>query len=172
MASSAVPARHEQPLPPASLTRTAQRAVRYVQESNAPATLRGRQSDWRGFTAWCREHDLRAMPAHADTVGLYITAMAERGCRPATIGRHLSTISVMHANAGHESPTKSEAVRRCWKGIRRSLGVAPRPKAPLSTDEVRRMVGALPDLLLGVRDRAPPPTRVRVWFPSVRARRP
>jgi hypothetical protein len=94
------------------------------------------------------------MPAHADTVGLYITSMAERGCRPATIGRHLSTISVMHAQAGHESPTKADAVRRCWKGIRRSLGVAPRPKAPLSTDEVRRMVGALPDRLLGVRDRA------------------
>jgi integrase len=131
-----------------------ERAGRYILESSAPATIRGRRSDWRAFAAWCAGHDLPALPASPDAVALYVTSMAERGSRPATIARHLSSIASVHAGAGHASPTRAEVVRRCVRGIRRSLGVAPRPKDPLTTLEVRRMVGALPDRLLGVRDRA------------------
>ena len=43
---------------------------------------------------------------------------------------------------------------RVWAGIRRDLGAAPDAKDPLLTADVRRLVEALPDGLLGARDRA------------------
>jgi len=42
-----------------------------------------------------------------------------------------------------------------WTGIKRTLGVAPRPKAPTVTEELRELVAVLPtSTLLGHRDRA------------------
>lgn len=41
-----------------------------------------------------------------------------------------------------------------WAGIRRTKGVAQQGKAPAVTADVRAMVAALPDTLLGLRDRA------------------
>jgi integrase len=45
-------------------------------------------------------------------------------------------------------------VREVLKGIRRIVGVAPRQKAPLLVTELRTIVAAIPDDLLGRRDRA------------------
>jgi len=53
------------------------------------------------------------------------------------------------------SPTQSTAFRRVWRGVRRTLGVAPvGRKSPATTDVVRSMLATLPDGLVGSRDRA------------------
>jgi len=61
---------------------------------------------------------------------------------------------MVHQARGFESPCRSELCRSVLKGIRRTLGTAPNEKAPLLAIDVREMVAALPDTLLGFRDRA------------------
>jgi integrase len=87
-------------------------------------------------------------------VALYLTALAEGGRKASTITRRVSAISQAHQAAGHESPTKTAPVRAVLRGIRRTLGVAPQAKTPVLIEDLRLMVGALPEGLLGIRDRA------------------
>jgi integrase len=73
----------------------------------------------------------------------------------ASIDRALSAISAAHLDAGHPDPTRHSGVVRVRAGLRRSVGVAPKRLAyPLSTEEIRRIIDAIPDDLRGVRDRA------------------
>jgi integrase len=94
-----------------------------------------------------------ALPATPETVTLYVSDLAGR-CRVATLTRRLSAISQAHQIAGHEPPTSAAAVRTVMAGIRRIKGTAPNTKAATLTGDIRAMVAALPDGLLGVRDRA------------------
>jgi integrase len=63
----------------------------------------------------------------------------------------------MHREAGYDPPpNRALEVQKVMSGIRRTLGVAPRrQRAPLSTEELRRLLAvADPDTLAGLRDRA------------------
>jgi len=114
----------------------------FVQASKAPNTLRAYRSDWRHFDRWCSEHRVDALPARPDTVALYLAGMASSGAGAVTIQRRLSSISQAHQAAGHApSPTQDFLVRQVMRGIRRTLGVAPRhQKTPLTAGELRRLV--------------------------------
>ena len=129
------------------------RARDYAYRSRAEATWRGYASDWRGFAAWCRQHGLQALPAAPETVARYLVDAAAR-YKTGSLQRHLSAIASAHRAGGHESPTRAEAVRLVWAGIRREHGTAQQGKAPLVTADVAAMVAALPRGPLGVRDRA------------------
>lgn len=98
---------------------------------------------------------MSALPAAAETVALYLTALAATH-RPATMTRRLTAITKAHQIVGHSSPATMQqpVVSETLKGIRRTLGSAQRTKAPLLTADVRRMVDALPENLAGCRDRA------------------
>jgi site-specific recombinase XerC len=48
---------------------------------------------------------------------------------------------------------RSFLVRETWKGIRRTLGIAPAVKAPLTASAIRELVRACPDTPIGRRDR-------------------
>jgi hypothetical protein len=66
----------------------------------------------------------------------------------------VSAICGAHEAVNLESPTRTAAVRAVLAGIRRLKEVAQLQKAPVLTQNLRQMVSALPDGLLGVRDRA------------------
>jgi integrase len=72
----------------------------------------------------------------------------------ATIDRRLSSIGYYHKQARHALPTKDPEVERTMRGIRRSKGIAPNGKSPILIPLLRQMVGALPDDLPGLRDKA------------------
>jgi site-specific recombinase XerD len=126
-----------------------------VHAAKAPSTLRAYRSDWEHFVRWCQQHTLSALPATAETVALYLTALSATH-RPATMTRRLTAITKAHQIAGHSSPATMQqpAVSETLKGIRRTLGTAQRAKAPLLTADVRRMIDGLPDTVAGCRDRA------------------
>jgi site-specific recombinase XerD len=126
----------------------------YANHSRADNTVKAYRSDWKHFTNWCAAQAVKALPATSSTVALYITALAGDDIRTSTIQRRLTAISQAHQMAGYESPTKSEAVRTVMKGIRRVHGTAHVGKAPVMTEDVRKMVSMLPDTLIGVRDGA------------------
>ena len=121
--------------------------------SKSENTRRAYRADWTDFTAWCAEHGRLPLPAHPQTLALFLTDRA-RTCKVSTLQRRLSCISVAHRLAGLESPTQSGMVRTVWAGIKRSKGVAPDRKTPILTELLRRMVRSLDEeALLGVRDR-------------------
>ncbi|MFN0166714.1 MAG: site-specific integrase [Bryobacteraceae bacterium] len=131
----------------------AEQAREYARRARSESTIRCYKTDWADFSTWCADHQACPLPASPETVASYLATQAENH-RPSTIQRRLSAISQVHQVKGHESPTKNEVVRSVLKGIRRTLGTAPAEKAPLLAADVREMVAALPDSLLGKRDRA------------------
>jgi integrase len=142
------------PLPSAPAAPSLAQVREYVRASKAENTLRGYQSDWRDFCAWCESRGgLCSLPAAADTVAAYIAERAGH-LKPGSIQRRLNAIAEAHKAAGLESPTHAAIVRNTLKGIRRTLGTAPKQKAPALTDDIRAMVDATDAGLIGARDRA------------------
>ena len=139
----------------AHLQEVVERAREYARQAKAENTLRAYRSDWAHFEEWCSRQGLAPLPAAPATVALYITALAEAGRAVSTIRRRLASISAAHQAAGHQSPTQDMQVKTIWAGIRRAKGTAQRQVAPVVTEHLRAIVGALQlDTLAGLRDRA------------------
>ena len=125
----------------------------YIQASKAESTLRGYQSDWHDFCAWCEGNRLSGLPAVPETIAAYIAECADR-LKVGSIQRRLNAIAEAHKAAGLETPTHNAIVRNTLKGIRRTKGTAPAQKTAALTSDVRTMVGSAGDGTIGVRDRA------------------
>jgi site-specific recombinase XerD len=139
--------------PSAELVEIIDEAQEHADNARAKGTVKAYRADWQDFEAWCVKHGLDVLPAKASTVALYITSLAKTR-KPSTIQRRLAAISTAHKVASHETPTTAATVKDVWRGIRRKLGTAKEGKSALMTADIRRMVEALPDNLLGTRDRA------------------
>jgi integrase len=142
------------PLPSAPVAPSLAQVREFVRASKAENTLRGYQSDWRDFCAWCESRGgLCPLPAAADAVAAYIAECAGH-LKPGSIQRRLNAIAEAHKAAGLDSPTHAPTVRNTLKGIRRTLGTAPAQKAAALTDDIRAMVDATDAGLIGARNRA------------------
>ena len=126
----------------------------YARAEKSPATLRAYQADLRHFAAWCERVNEAFVPARPEAVAAYIASLADQGKATSTVHRRLAAIAYVHRQKGENDPTATERVRRVTRGIRRTIGTAPTQKAPATARYVKAMVKALPDSLLGRRDRA------------------
>ncbi len=129
------------------------RARSYGEAAKAPNTRRAYASDWQHFTAWCNAKDLDALPASPGTIALYLTDHAG-ALKVPTLGRRLAAIRAAHLYAGHPLDLSEHGFREVWAGIRREHATRPSKKRALVTADLRRIVSALPDNLIGTRDRA------------------
>ncbi|MCL6600066.1 MAG: tyrosine-type recombinase/integrase [Alicyclobacillus macrosporangiidus] len=129
-------------------------ASEYVRRSKARNTVKAYKSDWQAFSHWCDERGLCSLPAEPTTVALYLSHMADLGCKASTIGRRMISIGLAHKAKGYPSPTSDETVKAVWRGIRNTIGVAPSAKAPVLVEDLRRMLAHAPQDILGLRDRA------------------
>lgn len=120
----------------------------YLQAATAANTRRAHDSDLRQFLAWGG-----TVPATPEMVAAYLADRAGT-LAVATLERHLASISRAHAARGLESPTKSELVKACLRGIRRVHGTRQRQAAPILVDDLRAMVAPLGTDLRDLRDRA------------------
>jgi integrase len=82
---------------------------------------------------------------------------AARTLKTSTLQRRLSAIAVAHMMADEPNPAADVVVRTTWAGIRRAKGTAQVGKDALLTENVRAMITALPNNLLGQRDACLPP---------------
>jgi len=120
----------------------------------SPATERAYQRDWADFTAWCETRRLQPLPAEPDTIVDYLEDQLALGHKPATIARRAAAIGALHGDAGHINPCTAAEVRATLQAIK-ARGSEPRPIAPLTVDELRRMVTTCnPATLIGARDAA------------------
>ena len=125
----------------------------YIRASKSENTLRGYQSDWRHFCAWCEAHGQSPLPATSETVASYIAGCASH-LKVGSIQRRLNAITEAHKAMGLDSPTHSPLVANTMKGIRRTLGTTAAQKAPALTDDIRAMLDATDAGMIGLRDRA------------------
>jgi site-specific recombinase XerD len=125
----------------------------FIRASKSENTIRGYQSDWRQFCAWCEGHGVCPLPASPEIVAWYIAECAGR-LKVGSIQRQMNAIAEAHKAVGLESPTHSAMVKNTMKGIRRTKGTAPIQKTAALTDDIRAMVDATDEGLIGSRDRA------------------
>ena len=130
-----------------------EQAREFARQSKAENTIRGYQSDWRDFCAWCESHGLCPLPASPEVAAAYIAECAAH-LKAGSIQRRLNAIAEAHKAVGVESPTHSAMVRNTMKGIRRTLGTATAQKTAALTDDIRAMIDATDPSLIGARDRA------------------
>lgn len=133
----------------------AEKVREFIGAAKAANTRRAYQSDWRHFAAWCEANAVEPLRAGPDMVALYLASLADSH-RASTLTRRLSSITKVFQTAGIASPSSLShaVVGETLKGIRRVKGVAAETKAPLLTDDIRKVLAALPSDLSGIRDRA------------------
>lgn len=138
-----------------ALDQALQTAQHYSRKSRADATWRAYQSDWRQFEGWCHSLALPSLPAPPDTVAMFVAAQAAEGRSPATLGRRLAAIRLVHLGAGHPSPHNALQVIEVMRGIRRDWGQPPVKKAAAIDPDIKRMADTVsPETRRGLRDRA------------------
>ena len=91
-------------------------------------------AQWRIFTGWCDEMDLRSMPADPLTVARCLAARANSGAAIATLRLATSAISKAHEWADHDSPGRDRGVREALKGWGRRLARPQRQAGALTAD--------------------------------------
>jgi integrase len=138
---------------PAVMVDLAERAATYAEAAKSDNTRRAYRTDFQQFSDWCAEHGLAAMPASASTVLAFLVAHAGK-VKVSTLQRRLAAIRETHRYSGAELDTSAVAFRDAWRGIRRAHATPPDKRAPLVTVGLRQALAALPDNLLGTRDRA------------------
>jgi integrase len=144
------------PTKPMALDQLIQKAKEFANSAKAPATVKAYRSDWLDFEQWCYGHQLVSLPAMPETVAFYIADRAST-LASGTITRRLTSITHAHRANGHSdtpATTHHAIVGETLSGIRRSIGTAQRGKAPLLSVDIRKIIAASPESLLGSRDRA------------------
>jgi integrase len=129
-------------------------AVRFAEAAKAENTRSGYGSDWRRFEGWCGTRNVPPLPCPPGLLCAYLSALADAGLRASSIGRAAAAIAHYHHAAGCDPPNRNPAVREVLRGIRHTLGTAPRVKTPATHDLIARMLAACPTTLIGLRDRA------------------
>jgi integrase len=133
-----------------------QKAKKFVAAAKSPATLKSYRNDWRDFETWCRLHSLPSLPSTPETIALYIADQASTRA-VGTITHRLTSITKAHQAAGlKESPASSRnfIVGETLKGVRRVLGTHQQGKDPLLANDIRKIVRAALDSVIGLRDAA------------------
>jgi integrase len=123
------------------------RVAFYADAARSSATRRAYASDMAAFFAWGGR-----VPASPETVASYLAASACLAA--ATLRRRLAAIADAHQAIGHLDPTKHPLVRKVFRGIRRVHGARADASTPLDIDMLARIVAALPNDLIAIRDRA------------------
>jgi len=110
----------------------------------APSTRHVYASCWRQWARWCQHRDLTPLPADPAAVCAYLTERAEIGRCYGTIDQDCCAIAHQHREHGLPDPISHDAVRRIRRGLRRTLGTAPRRLAhPLSPAEIRQIIAGI-----------------------------
>ncbi len=152
-----VPVRDDEQLP-AFAPAEVDSARRYRDASRADSTRAKYAADWRVFSAWCRERSHPSLPAHPGVIAVYLSALADRGCAPSTIGRVLAALGHHHRLAGFAAPHKGEGgtvILDVMAGIRRSHRTPPARKAAADSYVLHAVLRAIAgDTLADIRDRA------------------
>lgn len=146
-----------QPVNAGTDTAVSDRVLGRIAASVPAATQRAYKGDWKNFTEWCARTARSPLPATAETLAEYASALADEHKAPATIMRALSSIRVVHKLGGHYPPEllAARAVVKAYRNERADDGQPnERPASALSVRQLKTVTEALdPDEVAGLRNR-------------------
>lgn len=108
-----------------------QALIAAYQAASSPHSIRALKSDLEAFDLWCRRHNRVALPASPETVADYLDARAEKGSKPASLGRYKASIAKIHLLLDLKDPTPASLVKLRLQAIRRRLGTVQKQARPL-----------------------------------------
>lgn len=116
-----------------------------IAAGRAASTRRTYAWQWGRFERWCTGRGITAMPAPPVTVCAHFADFAAQGVAAATIECACAAIAAAaHETEGEVNPVADQSVKAVRRGLRRTLGTAPRCQSrPLSTDDIRRMLASI-----------------------------
>ena len=127
----------------------------YAQQAKAENTRRAYQSDWNDFEAYLKKRGRSELPVEPDEVARYLRDLVERrGLKVSTVSRRLAAIAEQHKANGYASPANEWVVKNTLRRLRVEHGSPARGKAPLLTEDLKKIMSEIPDTLAGIRDRA------------------
>jgi integrase len=135
-------------------TRLLAAAFDLAEAARSDATRRAYTSDWADFAAFCRTHELAALPADPVDVSLYLVHLHQTGAAVATAERRLAAIADAHHRAGSPSPGADVQVRAVMTGIRRITTQRPMAKRALTVAELEAVAADDNGTLTDARDTA------------------
>ena len=167
------------------LARASRVADGFAARDREPGTLEVYRWAWERFVAWCQRLCLAPLPAAPETVRQFLSVAATQGIEPARPRRdtqkpklprpvnysglrvYLAAINLAHKRARCPKPTSPD-LDRTLDGLRRDIKVshAPRKVAALTQPQLLAVLAAMPESLIGLRDRA----LVHVTYSSGRRR--
>lgn len=120
---------------------------KYIHAALADNTRKGYKSDLIHFLSWGG-----TIPTTPEIICHYLVTYAEL-LSPATLSRHVVSISRAHTSRSIDSPTKSDLVKTTLRGIKRTVSTKQRQVKPVLKNNLLDMVAGL-DGVKGCRDRA------------------
>lgn len=131
-----------------------QRINNLLKSSKATNTITAYQSDWTQFTQFCELNNLVSLPAHPNTILLYLSELSKTH-KLSTIKRRLSSINKAHITSDHPSPTTVQTVKELLNGIARTIGNRQTPKKALVLDDIKALIDCIDvSTVSGKRDKA------------------
>lgn len=138
----------------AELRALAEGAAELVRSKKAPRTLRAYTMQFERFRVWCEARGFPSMPTQVEAVVGYITWMEAEGLTRATLAQAIAAIAYEHRERQQPWDSRAQLLRDAVEGFRRRRSARPTRKAPVMPKDLRAMVEACGDDLLGVRDKA------------------
>ena len=109
----------------------------YAKAEKSERTRKAYELQLRQFATWCESAGVGFVPATSDTVAAHLAALAEAGKSTSTIMVRLAAIAYAHRQLGFDDPTTAERVKAVLRGIRRTIGTAPKQKAPATAKFIK-----------------------------------
>lgn len=106
-------------------------AFRKSLEARAPASVKALANDLACYATFCARAGGIGLPANEARVVAYLEDCERRELKPATVGRRLASLAVVHGLLGAASPTRGPIVRDALRGLRRRVDVSQRQAGPL-----------------------------------------
>jgi integrase len=141
------------PLVEGPVSRAVAEAADYAKAALSAATRRAYLADWTDFAAWCRAGGAEPLPASPIVVAGYLASLAKTLGRSG-LKRRLAAIAHFHRAAGHIWLPGHPAIRATLRGIFQEHGVAARPAAALTSEEIKALLATCTSNLAGIRDTA------------------
>ena len=121
--------------------------------ANSRNTKRALRSDLAVYVAWCRDQGRPAFPASAETVAVFVDAMAAVRAA-ATVRRYVSSIAIAERIHGRGKPLKSPLVKRALTHMHRKNGRRQSQVLGLTWPLRKRMLAVAGERLIDARNRA------------------
>jgi integrase len=140
-------------------------AFRKSLEARAEASVKALANDLACYADFCARVRGEGLPASEGRVVAYLEDCEVRKLKPASVGRRLASLAVVHGLLGSPSPTHGPIVRDALRGFRRRVDILQRQAGPLRFGEgvgvepakgftLSVLLQACPGTLPGMRDAA------------------